>query len=99
MSDRATAPAELPPTKTMELDPPITFGNKTYDRLDLHEPSAAACDKATSERSPIRVMIILVSLVSTWPSGAVEKLPISKLMEAGEYCMAFFKDGPTTGES
>lgn len=87
------------PTKTIEVNPAVYFGNKTYDRLELQEPSSVACEKATNERNAIRTMIVLVSHVAQWPLGAVEKLPISVLMEAGEYCMSFFGPGPKIGES
>lgn len=89
----------LEPTRTIEVNPSIEFGNKTYDRLELAEPTALAVDKALREPSPIRTMIVLVSHVSGWPTGAVEKLPISVLKEAGEYCLAFFDAGLKAGES
>lgn len=96
MSETKPAPE---PSKTIEVDPPIAFGNKTFDRLDLHEPTAVAVDKAMQERTSVRTMIVLVSHVAQWPAGAVEKLPISVLMEAGEYCLDFFGSGRKTGEN
>lgn len=89
--------AGLEPTKTIEVNPTIEFGNKHYDRLELQEPTALHMEKALKETSPVRMMIVLVSHVSQWPIGAVEKLPIRVLKEAGTYCLAFFDDGQTDG--
>ena len=93
------APARPDPTKTIEINPEITFGNQTYNRLELQEPTAAMVDKATNQHGAFKIMMVLVSHVSGWPMGAVEKLPVSVLTEAGTYCLSFLPSGPGTGES
>jgi hypothetical protein len=81
--------ADLPAAKTIELVPPVEFGNKQFDKLELREPLAGEVDKATRETTDLRRTIILLSHVSGWPGGAIERLPVSIMLEAGKYCWAF----------
>lgn len=90
---------DRPATKTIELTAPVSWGGKEYDRLELAEPTAGFMSKSLKESGALDIMIVLVSHVSGVPKAAVEKMPISVITEAGEYCLSFFGDGQKTGES
>lgn len=83
-------------TRTVELAEPVEFGGKSYDKLDLREPTAGEYMKAMRETG-FKASITLVALVAGHPPGAVEKMPLGKVLEADRFLSGFIEPGPTTG--
>jgi hypothetical protein len=86
-------------TKTIELKEPVEFGKKTYDRLELKEPTALQMVQAQKEgmrNGGLASDIVLIAQVSGVPKTAVEMMPISVVMEAARF-LAVFTEAPATG--
>jgi len=87
-------------TRTIELATPVEFANKHYEKLELREPVGIEVVKARAENDAFKGDLLLISLISGVPRAAVERIPISVLMEASDYLSGFMKGpGPKTGES
>ena len=86
--------------KIIELTLPVEFGGKTYDKIVLREPTAGEVVKAFNGATGLAATILLVSIVSDIPRGAIEKVGISKVREASEFLELFTSTpGPAIGEN
>ena len=102
MSD-TTAPAD---DATITLDAPISFQNRTYETLQLREPTIGEVIRgdgqmrngATLEAVHNRQCTI-ISAVTGWPLPAVQKLPVSAHNRAWAYLDSFLQRGLPTFES
>ena len=85
-------------TLTVEFLPAVEFSGQTYDKLELREPTGGEVEKAYATGAQLKSTILLISLVSGVPRGAVEKVGISKIREASKFLEGFISEpGPETG--
>lgn len=104
--DVTIAPAEPPRTLDIAIDPPIVINDKTYDILHLQEPTAFQVEDAEKEMASgmtvytlRKYQIKLVANVSGIPAPIVQRIPISKVIEAFNFLQPFTSSGPPTGET
>ena len=93
------------PTREFELNPPIEFSNgQTYRTLHLREPTAGEMRDARRE-VPTQMPsgdqisnfnIVLLSLVTKVPRGAIERMRHSEVEEAALFLLTLANRGPTT---
>ena len=95
-----------PRVLTIEIDPPIEWNNKTYDRLHLEEPTGHMVERAESElagnmsvHALRKYQIALVSHASGQPRQVIERMRISQIREASDFLSRFIGGGQATGES
>lgn len=88
--------AALPPELIIDLDPPISIGESSYDQLVLREPTAGEM-RAIRARPLNDQQIAGVALIAGVPEKAVERMPISKIVEAEQYLVGFTIAAPKTG--
>jgi hypothetical protein len=90
----------MEPTKTITLREPIKFGDKTYETIDLKEPTAGQIDKAQRiTTSPAASNIELIAQVSGLSARVIEKVPATEYNEASEYLAFFINGAPETATS
>ena len=90
------ADATEPTTLTISVLPPIVHDKVPYDALVLREPRVSEWRKSI-EALPSRVTPAafmeserrLLSIITTWPEGALEELPTSVLERAGRFLRGF----------
>jgi hypothetical protein len=81
--------ADIPPSLTIPIEPPIKFENRTYDQLVLREPTGGERRKAEEQmrqwpplQAPLHAVRnyehYLISFVSGVPQPIVEKIPASR---------------------
>lgn len=105
MDDAADPFADIPPSMTVAIEPPVTFDGREYRELVLREPRAGEVRQADEQvRNGATMSNLrnrehhLVSKVSGVPLPVIEKLGISRITLAMEYLNRFFLDGgPRTG--
>jgi len=85
--------------KTIPLRKPVEFAGKTYDTLELREPTAGELEKASTATTNMGVVINLISAVAKVPRKVVESLCQRDLKEAGDFLEAFSESDQTTGET
>lgn len=105
MSDVASDAAELPPSKTITINPPIKHAGASYDAIVLREPTVGEVRKADKQLGPgitqetLRLRSIwLVSFVSGVPVPVLEQVGISTLNRAMAYLTPFLESGRGIGE-
>jgi hypothetical protein len=86
-------------TKTIELAVPVEFGNTTYDKLELREPTVGEVTKAFDGKTGMAAGALLLSLVTGIPRGGIEKLPMRVFVEASDFLGHFTAGSPTTSET
>ncbi|MGO2957418.1 MAG: phage tail assembly protein [Acetobacter sp.] len=106
MSQDNAGAADLPPTLTIDLDPPIeVHGGATYSELSLCEPASGQVLNAEKHlkgnfgAAELRMYALtLVSQNSGVPMNVLrDYCPISKLNEAANYLQRFIEAGQSTG--
>ena len=98
---------DLPePQLIIPLDPPISNGGGAVTELTLQEPTAAQVRAAESHlrngvnpQSLRDYQLSLVTSVSGVSRQAIDKLPVSKLLEAADYLQGFISPPLKTGTS
>ncbi len=96
---------DLPdPQLVIILDTPIAHGGGTVTELTLQEPLAAQVRAAESHlRNGVNAQTLrdyqlaLVTSVSGVARQAIDKLPVSKLLEAADYLQGFISPPLKTG--
>lgn len=86
-------------TKVIDLATPIELHGQTYDKISLREPTVGEVDKAFKGTSGLAGTILLISLISDIPRGAIEKLPMRPFKEAAAFISVFTEDSPETTAS
>lgn len=104
MSETADPFADIPPSMTVPIEPPVTFDGKEYRELVLREPKAGEVQQADQQvRNGATMSNLrnrehhLVAKVSGVPLPVIEKLGISRITLAMEYLNRFLDGGPRTG--
>jgi hypothetical protein len=77
-------------TKTITLLKPVTFEGKTYESLDLKEPTAGQMEKAEKLSEKYGFTVVLVAEVSGVPIGAVDLMGQRDTEAAEEYLSGSF---------
>jgi Phage tail assembly chaperone proteins, E, or 41 or 14 len=85
--------------KTIQLRKPVEFAGKTYETLDLREPTAGELEKAATATTNMGVVINLIQLVAKVPRKVIEGLCQRDLKEAGDFLEAFSEGDQPTGET
>lgn len=85
--------------KILTLRKPVTTGGKTYETLELREPTAGELEQASKAATNLGVVITLIAIVAKVPRIAVEALCQRDLREAGDFLDSFSKEEPPTGET
>lgn len=83
-------------TLTIELAAPLEFANTSYDKLVLREPTVGEMQKSFAKDGGLIAAILLISLVTDIPRGAIEKLPMSAFKKASDFLGHFTEDSPET---
>ncbi|MFT8850168.1 phage tail assembly protein [Acetobacter orientalis] len=108
MSQESPVADDLPPTLTIELDPPIEVkGGATYSELNLSEPlsgqvlNAEKHLKGNFGAAELRLYALtLVSQNSGVPMNVLrDYCPIGALNKAANYLQRFIEAGQDTGAS
>lgn len=108
MNEETTIAEDLPPTLTIELDPPIEVkGGATYSELNLSEPlsgqvlNAEKHLKGNFGAAELRMYALtLVSQNSGVPMNVLrDYCPIGTLNKAANYLQRFIEAGQNTGDS
>jgi hypothetical protein len=94
-----TEAVEIDDEKIVHLRKPVEFAKVTYERINLREPLAWELSKATKAGGDVDTAIMLISLVSKVPKGAVEKLCQRDLQECSDFLGSFSALGQITGET
>jgi Phage tail assembly chaperone proteins, E, or 41 or 14 len=79
-------------TKNIPLLKPVTFEGKTYESLDLKEPTAGQMEKAEKLSEKYGFTVVLVAEVSGVPIGAVDLMGQRDTEAAEEYLSSFGMD-------
>ena len=95
--DGADTVAPIEEEKTLVLRKPVKLGHIECTELDLREPTAGELSKASKAGGDVDVAIVLISIVSKVPRGAIEKLCQRDFQEAADFLGSFTVLGPPTG--
>jgi hypothetical protein len=86
---------------TIELRKPVSVGKGDaaviYEKLDLREPSAGELEKASRADTSVGSAITLISLITSIPRGAVEKISKRDLVAANRFLEGFTDAGQSVG--
>lgn len=85
--------------KTITLRKPVTNSGRTYETIDLREPTAGELEQAAKATTNLGVVITLIAIVAKIPRTAAEALCQRDLKEAGDFLDSFSMDDPATGET
>lgn len=85
------------------LSKPVIIGKGeaaiSYHELKLREPTAGELEKATRADTSIGAAITLISLISTIPRSAVERISKRDLVAANNFLEGFTEPGPPAAEA
>lgn len=86
---------------TIELSKPVSMGKGDaaviYEKLELREPSAGELEKASRADTSVGSAITLISLITSIPRGAVEKISKRDLVAANRFLEGFTDAGQSVG--
>jgi hypothetical protein len=87
-------------TKTITLKKPVVLNEKTYETLELREPTGDEIDQAQRiTASPMACNMELIARVSGAPVAVIKKIGVSQINEASAFLNTFMKDAPETTEN
>lgn len=95
--DGADTATPIEEEKTLVLRKPVKLGHIECTELELREPTAGELSKAAKAGGDVDVAILLISIVSKVPRGAIEKLCQRDFQEAADFLGSFTVLGPPTG--
>ena len=88
---------------TITLSKPVTIGKGeaaiSYHELKLREPTAGELEKATRADTPIGATITLISLITSIPRAAIERINKRDLVAANNFLEGFTEPGPSAAEA
>lgn len=83
-------------TLTLRLKSPIEFEGRTYENIDLSEPTAGQMEKAAVGATGVASNIILIAEVAKIPRDVVRMFKKRDLEACVEFLAGFQTDAPPT---